>query len=146
MCDLKRVSKRLNNDLGVILNHFETIDEVNQYLKKYLRFVLIGRYVKWTFLLFIFVAVLCSTIYYSPTVNWNVSAIGRLSLIKLILPYFNWQYLYNSRCLVSYPFEARIGAENYDNYGQIRDAECDVCENLGKLQNIGNWKQFLWLK
>lgn len=129
----EEVATRLNCELEVIFENSNTSAEINEHLKKYIRFAFIRRYVKWAIFMIIFIAVLSSSICYIPSLNWNASAIGRLTLIQFILPFFNWQYLYNSRCLIAYPLEKRIDKVNIVEFDDLRHDECVVCENLGNL-------------
>lgn len=135
MTDSKEIATRLNGELESIFRNSDKSDEINQYLKNHIRFALIRRYVKWALLIIILVAVLSSSIFYIPSLNWNVSAIGRLTLIQFILPYFNWQYLYNSRCLITYPLEKNTDNLNYDDFDDLRHDECVICENQGNLNS-----------
>lgn len=55
--------------------------------------------------------------------SWHISAVGRISLAKL-LPYWNWQRLYNTKCLV-----AKESSEIKDS-GDSFPLDCGVCEGL----------------
>lgn len=61
----------------------------------------------------------------SETLGWHVSALGRISMIKL-LPYFDWRYLKNQACLV--PKVAPVAAD------EIFD--CNLCEALQGFQDF----------
>lgn len=67
-----------------------------------------------------------------PLINWNLSAIFRLALVK-ILPYWNWTHLYDEKCLVSfYNNGDRSSGVSRDQAAEIgRLNECSVCEKFG---------------
>lgn len=119
--------EKLNKDLETILN---SNAEAVRYVKHYFRY----RFMLKCFKLWIIILVLCSLIYYSPFLKWNVSAIGRLVMIKWILPVYDWRYLYNARCLIgsssSYG-ESHFESEN-SNPVDINSEACATCENFGK--------------
>lgn len=120
--------KELTEKFKRVLFNFKWIDEVMKHFKIICCFLFKHRCIKWL----IFITILCSSIYYIPILNWNASAVGRLVLIKWILPYYNWQHLYNARCLVD-KFEAEQSVENGANndYGGSDRDECEICESLG---------------
>lgn len=132
MSDLKQLSTDLNSELELLLNNSQQTDAVIQCLRDYFRYSLLRHWIKRTLCCVVIVGVLCSSIYYIPLLNWNASAIGRLALIKLVLPFYHWQYLYNSRCLIkTIPLEEPTVSVSDGNYGGFRDDDCAVCENLG---------------
>lgn len=136
MSNLKESTANLNNQFESIFLHSNEIDETIKYLKSYFRRLFIRRCIQ--FVIFLgFLACVYSLVYYIPILNWNASAIGRLAIIKLILPAYNWQYLYNSRCLIEVsPTQQMIRAhDREETYVEFNDEECTVCENLGRLRN-----------
>lgn len=134
MSKCKESISSLNKRLESILLHSNTTDETIKYLNSFFRLLFIRRCAQ--FVIFLgCLASLFSLVYYFSILNWNVSAIGRLALIKLILPAYNWQYLYNSRCLIEMPStQQMIKADNEEEpYVEFNDEECTVCESLGNL-------------
>lgn len=120
-------AEKLNEELDEILR---TSDEAVRYVKSYLRRKMIIKCLKW----WIAIISICSAVYYIDTLNWHASAIGRLVMIKWILPIWDWRYLYNSECLISAsqppiePIEPIITAEA----GSYAADSCAVCENIGE--------------
>lgn len=109
-------------------------DEAIKYLKSYFRRLFIRRCVQFVILLGLFASI-SALVYYVPILNWNASAIGRLALIKLILPAYDWKYLYSSRCLIEMsPTEQMIKSDQQQEtpYGEFNAEYCAVCESLGK--------------
>lgn len=135
MSDLKKLSSELNRELEVILSESHGSDEAKKYLKTYIRLTTFRQYIKWIISITIAITIVCASIYYIPILNWNASAIGRLALIKLVLPYYDWQYVYKSRCLVE-KFRDKVSTSNEElnNYEEFNRDECSVCENLGESQ------------
>lgn len=78
----------------------------------------------------VFAAVLCA-FYYVPLLNWSGSAVGRIILIKWVLPVYNWQAWTSARCLIEAP------SSSYEDREVIPDSvyadDCAMCENLCKL-------------
>lgn len=131
------LSGDLNSELEGILSTSNETEEVLKYLQNYLRHSFFCRCIKWFVLLSLVIASFCLSIYYIPIVNWNASAIGRLALIKLILPFYDWKYLYNSRCFIeSFPFEKPTEAGFYENDEETNIDECTICEGLGNFNTI----------
>lgn len=136
MSNLKEPIATLNKQFESIFSNSNEIDETVKYLKTYFQRIFIRRCIR----LLIFLVILISIyllIYYIPNLNWNASAIGRLALVKLILPAYNWQYLYNSRCLIEMPMSTpseiiRGDDQQESTYVGLSDEECTVCESLGK--------------
>jgi hypothetical protein len=77
----------------------------------------------------LFIVVILSSVIWSvqniEVVNWNLSAIGRLFLMQL-LPFWDWTYLYNEKCLV------KVNSPPRDDqaFDSIRDEDCSACEHL----------------
>lgn len=131
MSDSNELSENLNNELNIIFNSSRKTDESVQYLCYYLRFLFLRKCIKRFIFPMTIIGLLCTSIYYIPIVNWNASAVGRLALIKLVLPLYHWQYLYNKRCFIEIPsMEKQTFAAN-DEIHNFTDDECAVCENLG---------------
>lgn len=134
MSDIKQLSAVLNSELDVVLSNLDGSDETRKYLKNYFRYLVLRRCVKWIVVISIVISVVSASIYYIPFLNWNASAIGRLVLIKLVLPYYDWQYLYKSRCLVEKSVDVTTTSDGgYTDDGGFNSAECAVCENLGNI-------------
>lgn len=77
------------------------------------------------------------TVYYISYVNWNISAIGRIALIKM-LPIWNWKTHFNDKCLVPY---LNVGLGSYKTDKTIVEdykEDCVVCETIGKTEN---WRE-----
>lgn len=137
MSDLQELSAVLNSELEMILSDPNTSDEVKNYLKNYSRRSLLRIYLKWIIFITILITIAWASIYYIPILNWNASAIGRLALIKLVLPYYDWQHLYKSRCLVEKPRDGILKPKDeYKGYNEFGRDECAVCENLGKRDEV----------
>ncbi|XP_059619517.1 uncharacterized protein LOC132263644 [Phlebotomus argentipes] len=60
-------------------------------------------------------------------INWNIVAIGRLLLIKL-LPMWNWTHLHYTKCLLEYPVETL--APKTSKHDLSEKIDCSVCENI----------------
>lgn len=131
MLNMEKQSSALNSELEAILSKPDLNDEVKKYLKSYFRYSVLRRYVKWIVGILFITSIVCASIYYIPILNWNASAVGRLVLIKLVLPYYDWQYLYKSRCLVEHFKDGKSTAKGYKDYDVFSGDECAVCENLG---------------
>lgn len=137
MSDLQELSAVLNSELEVLLSESDASDEVKNYLKNYSRRLLLRNFFKWFILILIFITIGWALIYYIPILNWNASAIGRLALIKLVLPYYDWQHFYKSRCLVEKPRdETSKPKDEYKGYSEFGRDECAVCENLGNGSDV----------
>lgn len=135
MSDFEKLSSELNSELEAILSESDGSDEVKKYLKTYVRLSIFRRYIKWLIFISTAISIVCASIYYIPILNWNASAIGRLALIKLVLPYYDWQYLYKSRCLVEKSRdEVSTFDDEFKDYDEFDRDECAVCENLGESQ------------
>lgn len=136
MSNSKESIATLNKQFESIFVHSNEIDETIKYLISYFRRLFIRRCVQ--LLIFLgFLASIYPLVYYIPILNWNASAIGRLALINLILPAYNWQHLYNSRCLIEIsPTQRMISADNQEEtYVAFDGEECTVCESLGNLRH-----------
>lgn len=116
--------EKLNLEIENIL---KSSDEAVNYLRNYLRRRMILKCIKW----WIIIIAICSAIYYIPFLNWNATAVGRIVLIKWILPFYDWRPLHNARCLIDAPSRNN---ENIDLDGSSYSSEenCAVCENFGK--------------
>lgn len=141
MLDITKLSADLNSELEVILNSSQRSDVVMEELRAHFRHSFLRRCLKRLLFCMILVAALCSSIHYVPFLNWNASAIGRLALIKLVLPFYHWQYLYTARCLIkATQLEKPSVIRNVGNYGGFTDDDCAVCENLGNLNDYEPFK------
>lgn len=93
----------------------------------YLRIKLLKKY----FFIALLLVILWS-IFQVSVVNWNLVAIGRIILIKL-LPFWSWTHLHDAKCLLDYPL-----ASNTDDHvvSEKHTLDCSVCENIGNSKNI----------
>lgn len=132
MSDVKESTANLNKELESIFANSNGTDEAIKYLKSYFRRSFIRRCIQF-FILLGLLSLIYLLVYYIPILNWNASAIGRLALIKLILPAYNWQYLYNSRCLIEMSPTQQLKEADHQQeaYGEFKDEDCTVCESLG---------------
>lgn len=88
------------------------------------------------FKIFAVLTFLSSSVYYIPFINWNISAIGRIAMIK-ILPIWNWKVHFNDKCLMPY-FD--VGLRSYKTESKFENVyrdDCAVCETLGKKNGFG---------
>lgn len=137
MSSAKKSITILNKEIEVILAQSDGAEETIKHLKKDFQRLFIRRFVQFFVFLALFSAAVCLLVYYVPSLNWNASAIGRIALIKLILPTYNWQHLYDSRCLIEMaPIHRIEKSEQFENYDEFKDQYCTVCENLGNIQSV----------
>lgn len=122
------VISTLNTELEAILQKNDI--EVERLLCNYVRRVYFRRIGKWFLIALAFVC----AIYWVPTLNWNATAIARLALIKLVLPFYNWENWANARCLIKADKSSTVHAldEHTIDLNSITSDECSVCENLSK--------------
>lgn len=125
----------LNKQFEDILAPSNGTDEAAKFVKNYIQRSWIWRCVQILIFVALFTIVAGLLVYYVPILNWNASAVGRLALIKLILPAYNWQHLYNSRCLMEISTGEHVEKQQ-ENIDEFRDDYCTVCENLGNIQRI----------
>uniref|UniRef100_A0A182YP40 Uncharacterized protein n=1 Tax=Anopheles stephensi TaxID=30069 RepID=A0A182YP40_ANOST len=71
---------------------------------------------------------ICLAVYYVPSVNWHVTAIGRLLMIEM-LPYWDWTPLYRGKCLIAKAKEG-VGSKKFEPPISFPD-DCVVCRNFG---------------
>ncbi|XP_052890009.1 uncharacterized protein LOC128298305 [Anopheles moucheti] len=79
---------------------------------------------------------ICLAVCYVPSVNWHVTAIGRLCMIEL-LPYWDWTPLYRGKCLIAKAKESTT-AKQFEPTVSFPD-DCVVCRNFGMVpvrQNV----------
>lgn len=130
MSDSKQ--KALNAEFEAILSETESSASENIVkctLQNHLQRLFIRRCMKWLLVL----VTLCSAVYYIPSLNWNASAVGRLALIKFVLPFYNWKYLYNADCLIkTWPTESYQASSKEENYADYNVENCAICETLGE--------------
>ncbi|XP_049278862.1 uncharacterized protein LOC125761606 [Anopheles funestus] len=84
----------------------------------------------------VFLIAICLTVCYVPSVNWHVTAVGRLVMIK-ILPYWDWTPLYRGKCLIAKAKES-TAAKQFETTISFPD-DCVVCRNFGMIpvrQNV----------
>ncbi|XP_058060574.1 uncharacterized protein LOC131211203 [Anopheles bellator] len=74
-------------------------------------------------------------IYYVPTVNWHVTAVGRLLMIEL-LPFWDWTPLYRSKCIIT-KATADPAPTKVEPLRLLSD-DCVVCENLASIPKREN--------
>lgn len=83
------------------------------------------------FLILLIFLILIGLFYYITFLNWNLSAIGRIFLIK-ILPLWNWKNFYNQKCLIKWNDNTLPRQKSF----QLNQDDCAVCENYGKFLKI----------
>lgn len=123
------VISSLNAELESIVQKNDV--EVEKYLRNYVRRVNYRRFAKYFFV----VLVLFGGIYWVPLLNWNASAIGRLALIKVVRPFYNWEVWTDARCLIDLSetsAERESEEHNTIDSNYIGSEECFTCENLSK--------------
>lgn len=122
------VISALNKELDALLQKNDV--EAEKLFRDYVRRQYFRRFFKW---FLVVLAILCA-IYWVPTLNWNAAAIGRLVLIKLVRPFYNWEKWADARCLIewSHTSEMHETDENSNEPNLFSLDECSTCENLGK--------------
>uniref|UniRef100_A0A182MRB3 Uncharacterized protein n=1 Tax=Anopheles culicifacies TaxID=139723 RepID=A0A182MRB3_9DIPT len=70
---------------------------------------------------------ICLVVCYVPSVNWHVTAIGRLLMIEM-LPYWDWTPLYRGKCLIAKARETTAGKQ-FEPTVSFPD-DCVVCRNF----------------
>lgn len=115
-----------NKELEIILSgDSETV----KCLRNHFRRLFLWKCVKWLALM----ATICSAFYYIPVLNWNVAALGRLGLIKFVLPFYNWESWSSARCLIDSIRSPIVAVHNEDyDYNNLARDECAICENICK--------------
>ncbi|XP_055375441.1 uncharacterized protein LOC129608139 [Condylostylus longicornis] len=78
------------------------------------------------------VAFIASYTIYWDSIIWTISAVGRIAMIKL-LPFWDWTYLYNAKCLISKTTTMR---DYQGNANQLK--ECHLCEKLDYIKIVEN--------
>lgn len=116
----------LNAELDAILQKNDV--EVERFLRNYIYREYFRRFVKW---FLVAISILCA-IYWVPILNWNASAVGRLFLIKLVLPFYNWENWANARCLIEWSEPPSTVEEYSIDSNSVSPDECSTCENLCK--------------
>lgn len=82
------------------------------------------------------IALLWALVIWCDTLNWFLSAVGRLLLIEL-LPYWNWSELYNAKCLIEKPLKAdpnQMSTTKLARY-ETDKANCLLCDTIGRHLN-----------
>jgi hypothetical protein len=74
---------------------------------------------------------------YNETFSWNLSAIGRIALIK-ILPYWDWTHLKNEKCLIAKYISPTTLSEISFN--------CDLCENIQQIDVYNSISEDILMK
>lgn len=79
-------------------------------------------------------AVAVAACVYVPSLNWTASAVGRIALIRGVLPLWDWRHLDGDLCLWAKSPAASAASQQLDHSGGQLDAEssCDYCERIGK--------------
>lgn len=123
----------LNAELNALLERNDFVAE--QFLRNYVRRVYFRRCIKW----FVVALAIAFAIYWVPTLTWNATAIGRLALINLVLPFYNWEEWTNVRCLIeSSETTVQMSDEHGSDSNSMSSEECSTCENLCKFLSIEN--------
>lgn len=127
----------LNSELESLLADANENDEVVKYLQNHLRYLMLCRFFKWLFIISVVMGIVGASIYYISTLNWNASAIGRLMLIKWVLPFYDWTPIYNSRCLIeNWQTDKPTGNDAMKAYDDFSKDDCAVCESLGNFHSF----------
>ncbi|TMW44346.1 hypothetical protein DOY81_010575, partial [Sarcophaga bullata] len=85
------------------------------------------------------IAILWALVIWCDTVNWFLSALGRLFLIQL-LPYWNWSELYNAKCLIEKPLKEdgnQISATKLGRY-ETEKENCLLCDTIDYIPSLTN--------
>lgn len=133
MSSAKDITSELNHEFEVLLSSTSSDLDVTL-LKTFIKKLFFLRCIKWLLITLL----LYSIVYFIPVVNWNASAVGRLILIKLVLPFYDWQYLYNEHCLLNHmPIHSNdVGTSTATytehDYSEFNEDWCSTCENYGK--------------
>lgn len=132
MDEKNKTLKHLNQEFEEFFRDFDNdrlkcddsvalITELNWHLRVHFYFSVF----KWCFGFFLII----SLIYYVPSLNWNVSAIGRLAMIQLA-KFWDWSYLYSANCLIP-SFDLYRNVEDTQSDVVFDSFSCDFCENIG---------------
>lgn len=102
------------------------IENILKPLKFYLLMAKVKKYLK----ILLIVVSICLAIYYVDILNWYFCAIGRILMIK-ILPFWNWRYLANAKCLIEKSFPDKKEYEN-NNHDDFNIKDCRACKFFGE--------------
>lgn len=122
----KKILANLNTELENLFKSPDS-DKCIKAIRKHLLMQFLLKRLKIPFILFV---ILCG-IYYIPFLNWSASAIGRIFLIKCVLPFYDWEVWANARCLIDASGENDLEATDNSVYKRIYIEDCATCENLG---------------
>lgn len=78
--------------------------------------------------IFVILGAICYSIYYIDFLSWHFCAIGRILMIKA-LPFWNWEKLYNAKCLIEFPMQS---PQSQTRKVSLYEYDCVVCENFGE--------------
>lgn len=142
MSSAKDMTSELNHEFEVLLSSTSSDLDVTL-LKTFIKKMFFLRCIKWLLITLL----LYSIVYFIPVVNWNASAVGRLTLIKLVLPFYDWQYLYNEHCLLNkMQIQSNdVGTSTEHDYSEFNEDWCSTCENFGKKIFLRNRYDFCHL-
>lgn len=126
----------IEKDFEIFFNSLKkqqfSTEEIQQICKPLRNYFLLEKIKKWCI-----IAISLGLIYFLCTrcdsLNWFLSAVGRLLLIQL-LPYWNWPELYNAKCLIDKPVEVKENLKPLPKLGRYETEKenCLLCETLGK--------------
>lgn len=77
---------------------------------------------------------------YVPTLNWTAAAIGRMVLIRGVLPFWDWRHLDDDLCLwrkqsaAAYQAQSDVGDGGDEVTDWDQEQSCVYCEQIGKTQ------------
>lgn len=126
----KNHPKQLNEDFELLLNSTNDVHLKNRLLAEIAKEIRLSTVKKWLKILLL-VAFITSQIYAIPFLNWNASAVGRITMIKM-LKFWDWRYLYNVECLI----ERKVHTfEHMESSMDIIEEDCSFCEVIGKKWN-----------
>lgn len=127
----ERQIEQLNSEFETLFSSSKTENgaantEAIEFLRQHLQRTFIWRILKWCFVILI----ISTAVYYIPILNWNTSAIGRLLLINLVKPVWNWEQLTNAQCLIDLPVRDGL-TDLQPSSSEVFEGDCVVCETLG---------------
>lgn len=123
----RRLSQKVNDD--PLVPGFEAHEEVlphddNVIINSKIKFFNTFDYVVFSCLA-LMGAIYCITLF--DSINWHLSAIGRITLIQ-ILPIYDWMHMKNQFCLI----------ERRSDVPTVSFLNCDVCETIDKIDVYEN--------
>lgn len=126
-----QLNRDIDNIFALCKNDASETDLIVQLIRKHIQYTLLWRRIQCICAVVAIIAIA----YYIPFVNANLTAIGRIALIKL-LPIWNWRELTDERCLFGPLFtktiyttdEAATQNQNGSPHHLYKD-DCVLCEH-----------------